>query len=80
MRPLKVPRMRRKDLLQRLAEDRKLSMEAGSLYGSYYMDVTKSDGTLEKRVRPGVCSLEEISLNFTLKIVLLIIYFIKRDK
>ncbi|KAL7644471.1 UNVERIFIED_CONTAM: hypothetical protein RMT77_005303 [Armadillidium vulgare] len=57
MRPLEVPKMKKKDLLHRLAEEKKLAMEAGSFYGSNYMN---SDGTVvRKRVvnyDPGVHS------------------------
>lgn len=54
MRPLEVPKMKRKDLLHRLAEERKVAMETGSLYGSNYMTITHQDGTVEKRARPEV--------------------------
>ena len=65
MRPLEVPKMKRKELLQRLAEEKKLAMEIGSLYGSSYFYVTHRDGTIEKRIRPEV---QKIMLHLCKKI------------
>lgn len=53
MRPLEVPKMKRKDLLHRLAEEKKLNMEMGSLCSSNYLTITHSDGTVERRIKPG---------------------------
>lgn len=62
MRPLEVPRMKKKDLMQRLAEEKRAAMAHGSLYDSSYVTVTNADGTVERRLRnadnadPGVHS------------------------
>ncbi|CAH1141987.1 unnamed protein product [Phyllotreta striolata] len=62
MRPLEYPKDNgEKPLLQRMAEERKLAMERGSIGGSYFM-VQLPDGTMEKRQKqplnrdPGVHS------------------------
>ncbi|XP_050497634.1 monocarboxylate transporter 3 isoform X2 [Diabrotica virgifera virgifera] len=62
MRPLEYPKDGgEKPLLQRMAEERKLAMERGSIGGSYFM-VQLPDGTMEKRQKqpinrdPGVHS------------------------
>lgn len=62
MRPLEYPKETgSKPLLQRMAEERKLQMERGSIGGSYFM-VQLPDGTMEKRqkqplnIDPGVHS------------------------
>lgn len=49
MRPLEVPRMKKKDLLQRLAEEKRAAMEGGSLCDSTYLTYTHPDGTVEHR-------------------------------
>ena len=49
MRPLEVPKMKKGDLLHRLAEEKKNALEDGSLYGSNYITVTNSDGVEERR-------------------------------
>ena len=54
MRPLEVPKMKKNDLLHRLAEEKKAAMEDGSLYGSNYITVTNADGSEERR--PKVCN------------------------
>ncbi|XP_069947319.1 monocarboxylate transporter 14-like isoform X2 [Cherax quadricarinatus] len=62
MRPLEVPRMKKKDLLQRLAEEKRAYMEAGSFCGSSYITYTHPDGTVERQPKramnadPGVHS------------------------
>lgn len=53
MRPLEVPRMKKKDLLQRLAEEKRAAMEGGSLCDSTYLTYTHPDGTVERRPRVG---------------------------
>jgi len=61
MRPLPVPK-KRKPLLQRMAEDKAMQMERGSLMGSSYFMVQLPDGSYEKRLKvpvnadPGVHS------------------------
>ena len=61
MRPLPVPK-KRKPLLQRMAEDKAMQMEQGSLMGSSYFMVQLPDGSYEKRLKvpvnvdPGVHS------------------------
>ncbi|XP_022903773.1 monocarboxylate transporter 14 [Onthophagus taurus] len=62
MRPLEYPKEPRvKPLLQRMAEERRIAMERGSIGGSYFM-VQLPDGTMEKRqkqplnIDPGVHS------------------------
>lgn len=62
MRPLEYPKeSTHKPLLQRMAEERRIQMERGSIGGSYFM-VQLPDGTMEKRqkqplnVDPGVHS------------------------
>ncbi|XP_023029539.1 monocarboxylate transporter 5 isoform X2 [Leptinotarsa decemlineata] len=62
MRPLEYPKETGETpLLQRMAEERKLQMERGSIGGSYFM-VQLPDGTMEKRMKqplnidPGVHS------------------------
>ncbi|XP_057668768.1 monocarboxylate transporter 3-like isoform X2 [Diorhabda carinulata] len=62
MRPLEYPKdSGEKPLLQRMAEERKLAMERGSIGGSYFM-VQLPDGSMEKRMKqpinrdPGVHS------------------------
>lgn len=61
MRPLEVPRMKKKDLLQRLAEEKQAALEAGSLYDSTYLTYTNSDGTVERR--PRVCESKSQRVN-----------------
>ncbi|XP_045593400.1 monocarboxylate transporter 14 isoform X2 [Procambarus clarkii] len=62
MRPLEVPRMTKKDLMQRLAEEKRAQLEAGSFCGSSYITYTHPDGTVERHPRramnpdPGVHS------------------------
>ena len=62
MRPLVAPKKQCKPLLQRMAEDKALQMERGSLMGSSYFMVQLPDGTYEKRLKvpvnvdPGVHS------------------------
>ncbi|XP_064118472.1 uncharacterized protein LOC135223692 isoform X4 [Macrobrachium nipponense] len=56
MRPLEVPRMKKKDLLQRLAEEKRLAMHERNVS---FITVTNADGTVERRPRnadPGVHS------------------------
>nr|CAD7432758.1 unnamed protein product [Timema monikensis] len=62
MRPLKFPKFPKcKPLLQRMADEKRLQMERGSIGGSYFM-VQLPDGTMEKRLKmpinidPGVHS------------------------
>ncbi|CAG9765290.1 unnamed protein product [Ceutorhynchus assimilis] len=62
MRPLTYPKESgEKPLLQRMAEERRIQMERGSIAGSYFM-VQLPDGTMEKRMKqplnidPGVHS------------------------
>lgn len=62
MRPLTYPKENgEKPLLQRMAEERRIQMERGSIGGSYFM-VQLPDGTMEKRMKqplnidPGVHS------------------------
>merc|ERR1712127_1107965 len=61
MRPLPLPK-KRKPLLQRMAEDKAMQMERGSLMGSSYFMVQLPDGSYEKRLKvpvnadPGVHS------------------------
>ncbi|XP_065156423.1 monocarboxylate transporter 14 isoform X2 [Atheta coriaria] len=62
MRPLEYPKESgEKPLLQRMAEERRIQMERGSIGGSYFM-VQLPDGTMEKRqkqplnIDPGVHS------------------------
>ncbi|KAL3278725.1 hypothetical protein HHI36_016255 [Cryptolaemus montrouzieri] len=62
MRPLEYPKEAYdKPLLQRMAEERRIQMERGSIGGSYFM-VQLPDGTMEKRMKqpinidPGVHS------------------------
>lgn len=62
MRPLEYPKESgEKPLLQRMAEERRIQMERGSIGGSYFM-VQLPDGTMEKRMKqplnidPGVHS------------------------
>lgn len=62
MRPLEYPKESSvKPLLQRMAEERRIQMERGSIGGSYFM-VQLPDGTMEKRMKqplnvdPGVHS------------------------
>ncbi|KAK9880173.1 hypothetical protein WA026_010046 [Henosepilachna vigintioctopunctata] len=62
MRPLEYPKEdNEKPLLQRMAEERRIQMERGSIGGSYFM-VQLPDGTMEKRMKqpinidPGVHS------------------------
>ncbi|RZC42356.1 uncharacterized protein BDFB_003190, partial [Asbolus verrucosus] len=62
MRPLEYPKEdNTQPLLQRMAEERRIQMERGSLGGSYFM-VQLPDGTMEKRLKqplnidPGVHS------------------------
>ncbi|XP_045468018.1 monocarboxylate transporter 3 isoform X2 [Harmonia axyridis] len=62
MRPLEYPKETYdKPLLQRMAEERRIQMERGSIGGSYFM-VQLPDGTMEKRMKqpinidPGVHS------------------------
>ncbi|XP_030762100.1 monocarboxylate transporter 3 isoform X3 [Sitophilus oryzae] len=62
MRPLTYPKESgEKPLLQRMAEERRIQMERGSIGGSYFM-VQLPDGTMEKRMKqplnidPGVHS------------------------
>ncbi|XP_071516142.1 monocarboxylate transporter 14-like isoform X2 [Panulirus ornatus] len=54
MRPLEVPRMKKKDLLQRLAEEKQAALEASSLYDSTYLTYTHPDGTVERRPKKAV--------------------------
>uniref|UniRef100_A0A0N7ZCA7 Major facilitator superfamily (MFS) profile domain-containing protein n=1 Tax=Scylla olivacea TaxID=85551 RepID=A0A0N7ZCA7_SCYOL len=54
MRPLEVPRMKKKDLLQRLAEEKRANMEGGSLCDSTYLTYTHPDGSVERRPRKGM--------------------------
>ncbi|KAK4293958.1 hypothetical protein Pmani_033383 [Petrolisthes manimaculis] len=54
MRPLEVPRMTKKDLMQRLAEEKRLAMERGSLCDSTYLTYTHPDGTVERYSKRGV--------------------------
>ncbi|KAK7079334.1 hypothetical protein SK128_021138 [Halocaridina rubra] len=62
MRPLEVPRMKKKDLLQRLAEEKRAAMESGSFYDASYVTVTNPDGSVERKPKypinadPGVHS------------------------
>jgi len=62
MRPLVAPKKQCKPLLQRMAEDKALQMERGSLMGSSYFMVQLPDGSYEKRLKvpvnvdPGVHS------------------------
>ncbi|XP_068248337.1 uncharacterized protein [Palaemon carinicauda] len=56
MRPLEVPRMKKKDLLQRLAEEKRLAMHDRNVS---FITITNADGTVERRPRnadPGVHS------------------------
>ncbi|XP_063225633.1 monocarboxylate transporter 7 isoform X2 [Bacillus rossius redtenbacheri] len=62
MRPLEFPKVSKcKPLLQRMAEEKRLQMERGSIGGSYFM-VQLPDGTMERRMKmpinfdPGVHS------------------------
>jgi len=61
MRPLPLPK-KRKPLLQRMAEDKAMQLEQGSLMGSSYFMVQLPDGSYEKRLKvpvnvdPGVHS------------------------
>lgn len=41
--------MKKKDLLQRLAEEKRAAMEGGSLCDSTYLTYTHPDGTVEHR-------------------------------
>lgn len=51
MRPLTYPKENgEKPLLQRMAEERRIQMERGSIGGSYFM-VQLPDGTMEKRMK-----------------------------
>lgn len=52
MRPLEVPRMKKRDLLHRIAEEKANAMEISSLSGSGYITVQNSDGTTSKQPNP----------------------------
>ena len=52
MRPLVAPKRPNKPLLQRMAEDKAMQMERGSMAGSSYCMVQLPDGTCEKRLKP----------------------------
>ncbi|XP_050701205.1 uncharacterized protein LOC126987842 isoform X1 [Eriocheir sinensis] len=54
MRPLEVPRMKKKDLLQRLAEEKRAAMDGGSLCDSTYLTYTHPDGFVERRAKKGM--------------------------
>ncbi|XP_042218311.1 monocarboxylate transporter 14-like isoform X2 [Homarus americanus] len=62
MRPLEVPRMKKKDLMQRLAEEKRAALKAGSFCDSNYITYTHPDGTVERQAKramnadPGVHS------------------------
>ncbi|CAL4081345.1 unnamed protein product, partial [Meganyctiphanes norvegica] len=52
MRPLEVPRMKKKDLLHRIAEEKANALENSSLAGSCYINVRNADGTTSKQPNP----------------------------